>query len=155
MAGGRPTIYTEELANKICELVATHPYGLPKLCKMFPELPNKDTINVWRWEKPGFSAKYTEAKQFQSELMAESIEDVAEELHESSYVDGMGVTKIDPGMLGYARLVCDNRKWTAAKLAPKIYGERKQPEDNLSASDTLNKVKQLVADLNKVNESDV
>jgi len=155
MAAGRPSIYSEKLANRICTLVATNPYGLPTLCRMYPELPSRETINVWRWEKKLFSDMYTLAKQHQAELMAESIEEVASELFENAYVDALGITKIDAGMLGHARLVCDNRKWTAAKLAPKVYGERKHPEEKPSSDETLLKIKELVADLNKINASDV
>lgn len=128
MAAGRPSIYSEELAKRICTLVATNPVGLPTLCRMYPELPTRETINVWRWEKRDFSDMYTKAKQHQAEIMAESIEEVAQELKDNSYVDDLGLAKIDSGMLGHARLVCDNRKWTAARLAPKIYGDQKQLE---------------------------
>lgn len=129
MSRGRPSIYSEELADRICQIVATHPHGLPVLCKMYPDLPGHETINVWRWENKIFSDKYTLAKRMQSEILAESIEDVAHNLKESAWIDDLGITKIDAGMLGHARLVCDNRKWTAARLAPKIYGDQKQIED--------------------------
>jgi hypothetical protein len=133
--GGRPTKYTEELAQRICELVATNPLGLPALCRKFPELPNQDTINVWRWEKDGFSDKYTRAKQFQAELMAESIEDVIDETLGSIYLDEHGSQRLDSGILGHARLKVDSRKWTASKLAPKIYGDRMHVSDESKSSE--------------------
>lgn len=147
---GRPTIYTEELGTIICKIVASHPYGLPTLCKMFPQLPHRDTINEWRWENKVFSDNYALAKRFQAELMAESIEDVASELKESAFHDDLGMVKIDSGMLGYARLVCDNRKWTAARLAPKIYGDKMQIEQKTEENDKLKA--ELMALRNKLDE---
>lgn len=137
MKNGRPTIYTEELAAKICELVATNPIGLPKLCKIYNELPTAETIRVWRWEKTIFSANYAEAKRFQAELMAESLEDVIDETSEYVYEDENGVTRVDGGMVAKARLVIDTRKWTASKLAPKIYGDQKQVEELQSQNQSI------------------
>jgi hypothetical protein len=151
---GRPSLYTEELADRICEIVATNPQGLPTLCKKFEGLPTAETIRVWRWEKPLFSAKYAEAKRFQAEILAESIEDITDDLSTNSYQDENGITRIDSGIVAVARLIVDSRKWTASKLAPKIYGDKRQPEETSSA-DTLSKIQSLVADLNKTNSSDI
>jgi len=137
MAAGRPSIYTPELADLICKRVATNPVGLPALCKMFPELPSYDTIRVWRWDRPEFSAKYAEAKRFQAELMAESIEDIIDETLQYSYQDGEGVTRLDSGILGHARLRVDSRRWHASKLAPKIYGDKQQTEVTVKHEDGL------------------
>lgn len=135
--GGRPSIYTEELANRICHLVAINPIGLPKLCAKYDELPDPDTIRSWRWSKPQFSAKYNEAKRFQSEIMAESIEDISDEVVEKMYEDEEGVTRVDSGIVSLAKLKVDSRKWTASKLAPKIYGDRQIIEQTTAENETL------------------
>lgn len=142
---GRPTLYSEELADRICQVVATHPHGLPKLCKMFDFMPCPETINVWRWQKSDFSDKYTLAKQFQAELMAESSEEVIDELTNYEFSDKDGAIRLDSGVVARARLLIDSRKWHASKLAPKIYGDKSQPEisstDNLKdVSDKLDKL---------------
>lgn len=135
--GGRPTLYSEELADRICEIVATHPEGLPTLCKRFDELPTSETIRVWRWSKPEFSAKYAEAKRFQAEIMAESIEDIIDETAEFIYFDENGIRRLDTGILGHARLRVDSRKWHASKLAPKIYGDKQQTEVTVKHEESL------------------
>lgn len=135
--GGRPTKYTPELVDRICQIVATHPVGLPKICKMFPDLPHPDTIRCWRWEKTEFSARYAEAKRFQAEIMAESLEDITDDLLDFSYEDEDGVRRIDSGMVARARIIADSRKWTASKLAPKIYGDKQQVEQVTSENDQL------------------
>ena len=139
---GRPTIFTQELTDKICKIVATNPYGLPKLCAMFPELPSYETIRVWRWENKEFSAKYAEAKRFQAEIMAESIEDIIDETMIYLYEDE-GVTKIDSGIIAQARLRVDSRKWTASKLAPKIYGDNSRIESKVTVIPHEERLKDL------------
>lgn len=119
----RPSSYTPEIANLICEIVATNPEGLPTLCKKFEEMPSTDTIRKWRWKIPEFATKYAEAKRFQAEIMAESIEDVIDETMNAVYYDH-GVAKVDSGIIAQARLRVDSRKWIASKLAPKIYGDK-------------------------------
>lgn len=135
--GGRHSIYTDELADRICEIVATNPEGLPVLCKKFPDLPTPDTIRRWRWDRPIFSAKYAEAKRFQAEIMAESIEDIIDETAEFIFFDEHGNRRLDTGILGHARLRVDSRKWHASKLAPKIYGDKQQTEVTVKHEESL------------------
>ena len=133
MAAGRPTDYNTEMATRICDLVATHDIGLPRLCEMFSELPAHQTINRWRRENLQFSAKYAQAKMEQAELMAESIDDIVRNLDNYHYVDpDTGACKLDSGMVAQARLMIDSRKWLASKLAPKIYGDKQQTESTVT-----------------------
>ena len=153
---GRPTLLTVEMSKRICDLVATHDMGLPRLCEKFPELPEHQTINRWRREHAYFSANYAQAKMEQAELMAESIDDIASGLNEYYYRDKeTGAAKIDSGLVAHARLLIDSRKWLASKLAPKIYGDRAQQADSNNPQETLTKIAAMVADLNKVNESEI
>src|SRR5690242_20081935 len=76
---GRPTIYTKELADFICKKIATHSIGLKKLCEMYPELPNKDTINEWRWQHDDFSVQYAKAKMMQAEINAEDCLEISDD----------------------------------------------------------------------------
>lgn len=153
MAGGRPTIYTPELAERICELVAINPMGLPRLCSKYSEIPHYDTIKAWRRSRPEFSSKYAEAKQFQAEILAESIEDVCDELDLCTFVDEHGNKRIDSGLVAQARLKVDSRKWTASKLAPKIYGDRKELEqvqtENADIKAELQALRAQLAEQNK------
>lgn len=145
---GRPSIYSEELADKICQIVATNPDGLPKLCKRFDEMPAADTIRQWRWTKPHFSLKYAEAKRFQAELMAESTEEIIDELSQYEFCDKDGAMRLDSGMVARARLLVDSRKWHASKLAPKIYGDKANSEainaDN--TTEVAEKVAKIIKD---------
>jgi hypothetical protein len=151
---GRPSIYSEELANRICDVVAANPMGLPKICEKYPDLPHPDTIREWRWTKDGFSLKYARAKALQAEMMAESLEDVIDETEKAVWFDH-GVPKIDSGIIAQARLRVDTRKWFASKLAPKIYGDQKRVEELEGENERVKAELQALRDkLNKANVSE-
>jgi hypothetical protein len=89
---------------------------------------------------------------FQAELLAEQIHNISNSV--ITYHDSEGNERVDSGSVAQARLRVDSIKWHASKLAPKIYGDKKQ-EEQTSSSDTLNKIQALVVDLNKANISDI
>jgi hypothetical protein len=130
MGAGRPTIYTPELAELICEKVATNTVGLEDLCRLFPELPNHDTIKRWRKEKQEFSALYHEAKVFQSRLLVEECEYLIPEV--KTYVDDAGYERLDPASASLLKAKIEHRRWMAARLAPKIYGDKQQIEQTVT-----------------------
>ena len=150
---GRPSSFTKETGDLICEYVSSHPYGLQKICAMYDEMPAYDTINKWRRMHPEFGEKYMEARVHQAHLRFDYTIDLLENL--PTFTDRDGIERIDGGFMARTRTQVGQINYMNARLVPHLYAEQKPQEDNLSASDTLNKVKQLVADLNKVNESDV
>jgi hypothetical protein len=151
MPQGRPTTYTPELAAYVCEMIATHTCGLKKLTKMYEKFPSQSTLYAWMTYEPSFSGQYFEAKRLQANYLADSLLDMPDDL--PTYIDEKGVERIDPGMLGREKLRYQINVWHASKLAPKVYGDKKQEETN--TADTLSKIKSLVDDLNKINSSDI
>jgi hypothetical protein len=149
---GRPTIYTDELADLICERVATHPVGYNTLMQMFPDMPDSSTVRAWRKVYERFSTRYLEAKAFQAQVLVEDIDDLIPEKI-NYYLDDKGQERIDSASASLLIAKINNRKWMAARLAPKVYGDKKQEETN--TADTLFKIKSLVDDLNKINSSDI
>jgi len=123
--GGRPTIFTEELANKICDLIATHPVGYNTLLNLYPELPDRSTFLAWRLKYDWFSTKYLEAKKFQAEILVEEIDNLIPE-GLVYYTDEKGQERIDSPSAGLLIAKINNRKWTAARLVTNIYGDRQQ-----------------------------
>jgi hypothetical protein len=125
---GRPTLYTKELADLICERVATTTFGLARLCAIHHDLPDKSTINLWRYQHSEFSAQYAQAKLVQADLLAEEMLDIADD-GTNDWMTSFG----DDGEIGYklngdhvqrSRLRIDTRKFLAAKLLPKQYGDK-------------------------------
>jgi hypothetical protein len=134
-AGGRPSKYTPELAALICKRVATNHIGTAKLCKIHDDLPDDTTIYEWRYERPEFSRMYAEAKIKQSELLAERLIDLAEE--KAYYIDAEGNERVDGGFIQSQRLQVDTTKWIAAKLLPKVYGDKQQTDITVKHEDDL------------------
>lgn len=133
MAGGRPTDYNKEIADYICEIVATNHHGLGKLCKMFDKMPDRDTINLWRFKHKEFSAQYLTAKTAQMDLVMEELDDIMDEnLH--YYEDDKGRSRIDAPSASIAIAKANNRKWFASKIAPKLYGDRSSEDTNSNTS---------------------
>jgi hypothetical protein len=126
--GGRPTKYNEEIVERICHLVSTNTMGLPRLCKQNPDLPNPDTIYEWRIKYKDFSDKYAEAKRNQVEMLVDEILDIADDKSNDTTTNDEGKTVCNTEYLNRSRLRIDTRKWLAAKLAPKIYGDKLQTE---------------------------
>lgn len=128
--GGRPTKFTPELADLICKRVATNSVGLKKMCEMYDDLPSKETINTWRWEKPEFSAQYAQAKLRQADLLAEECLEIADASELDTTVNAEGFEVCDIEYVNRCRLRIDTRKWLASKLLPKQYGPHVPKEDN-------------------------
>lgn len=112
MPGGRPSKYTEELANEICARIAGG-MSLNKLCKM-SDMPDASTVFKWIGEKPEFSHKYAKATTERAELMFDEMLEIAD------------TENIDDTQR--ARLRVDTRKWALSKLMPKKFGDKQTVE---------------------------
>lgn len=142
---GRPSLYTDELADKICAAIATHDCSLDKLKAKFDWFPDPTTVYHWLFiHRDRFSPKYYEARKAQSSVLADSMLDLDANI--PTFHDEKGVERIDAGMVGRAKLSCDIRKWHASKMAPKIWGDHKQIEDLQADKERL---RQELLDLRK------
>lgn len=131
---GRPCMYTKELGDRICNLIATNACGLSRLTKEYG-LPDKQTIFNWIQTIPEFLDQYLTARKFQSHVIADEIIDMAPNI--STFEDKEGVERIDSGILGRAKFDFEAKKWHASKLEPKIYGDNKQVEDLKNANERV------------------
>lgn len=140
---GRPTLYSQELADLICQRVATSTMGLARLCASHDDLPEKITVNVWRYKYPEFSTQYAQAKLKQADLLAEEMLDIADDgtndWMESFGEDGDTLYKLNGEHVQRSRLRIDTRKFLASKLLPKQYGQHAEEDkgDNKSVIEML------------------
>lgn len=122
---GRPSIYSDELADFICDKLASSSLGVTKICRMYDHLPNPDTIYDWINKNPSFSEKYRKAKLKQADYMAHEIIEIADDATndwmECNTDNGPG-WKLNGEHVQRSRLRVDTRKWLASKLLPKQYG---------------------------------
>jgi hypothetical protein len=91
-------------------------------------LNHRQTIYNWMTARPAFLDQYVRAREEQAESMADEIVAIADETPETAPVfdkDGNQLAiKLDSSYIQWQKNRIDARKWTAAKLRPKKYGDR-------------------------------
>ena len=118
---GRPTKYTEELAATILTRIAEGE-SLRSITKE-EGMPNHSSVYLWLLQKPDFSDKYARARDEQAETLADEILSIADE-PPAEVIDDKGISRTDNGWVTWQKNRVDARKWVAAKLKPKKYGDR-------------------------------
>jgi len=116
---GRPTVYTQELADAICRELAN---GISLRSVLRGEgMPDGATFFKWMREIDGFSKQYEAAKEESADALIEDMLEIADEaLPESK----SGDAKRAGAKVAAQRLRVDTRKWAASKLKPKKYGDK-------------------------------
>jgi hypothetical protein len=146
MERGRPTKYTDELADEICDVVSASELGLLHLVNLNPHWPDRSNIFKWRLRHPYFRDRYLKAKQDQADVVVEYMHELMNEPH-VYFNPETGQNKVDSPLL---KLKLDHFKWHAAKLKPKEYGDTKQLETvNTDISDDCKKRYQDLDERNK------
>lgn len=130
--GGRPSIYTDELAELICGRVATHDWGIERLCNHYDDLPAASTVKDWRWRNERFSALYDRAKTAQLELFPDSMLDIADNSSGDKIVWEDGSVTHNSDSIARDRLRIDARKWQYERLSPRV-----KKDADKSSSDAL------------------
>lgn len=130
---GRPTNYTLNLAEEICETIASSSKGLKKLCKERVHWPEQSNIYIWLKKYPEFQRLYAQAKEFQIEAIVDDILDIADDISRDKCENEDGKITYDHEHINRARLRIDTRKWLAAKLCPRLYGDKSYSHVNIGA----------------------
>lgn len=107
---GRPTDYTKDMADNICEKIANG-RSLRSICAE-DGVPPMKTIYRWLEANEEFRHQYARAREKQADYFAEEIIEIAD----SAEAESAAVSK--------AKLQIDARKWAASKIAPKKYGDK-------------------------------
>ena len=128
---GRPSLYTEELANEICVRLGLGE-SLRKIC-LDDGMPSLASVMSWLTKKPDFLEQYTRAREIQAETQFDELIDIVDQPPELSHITNnkgeLVEVKFDSSYVAWMKLRVDTRKWTAARMAPKKYGEHKQAEE--------------------------
>lgn len=107
--GGRPTKYTPALGDRICAWIAEG-NSARSACEQFGI--SRDTLFRWLREHGEFSDQYARAREDQADTIADEVIEIAD-------------TEDDPQK---ARVRVDARKWAAARMSPRKWGDRQQVE---------------------------
>jgi len=105
--GGRPSSYSQDVVDTILERIMDGE-SLRSICNA-PEMPAKVTVLKWLRDNEEFATHYTRAKEEQADSLEDDILAVADN------------PSLDPAD---KRVRIDARKWIAAKLKPKKYGDK-------------------------------
>ena len=121
---GRPTKFNQDTADLIC-MMLSEGMSLRQILKAdtVGKLPAQSTVYEWLIRHPLFQEQYARAREEQADTNADEILEIADE-HPPEYTDEKGRTSLDVTYIQWQRNRIEARKWTAAKLRPKKYGDR-------------------------------
>lgn len=124
---GRPSSYTQSVADEICTRIAEGE-SLRKIC-LNNHIPELRTVMRWlaHDDREEFRRQYARARELQADRLAEEILQIADDGQNDTYQTDDGEA-VNHDVIARSRLRVDARKWLAAKMAPKKYGERVQQE---------------------------
>lgn len=138
MAGGRPSEYTEEMADKICAQLAGGD-SMRTVCKP-DDMPDRTTVFRWIRSYPEFRNQYARAKEESADCLTDEMVDIADDgtndWMEKFGKDGKASSVVNSEAIQRSKLRIDTRKWLASKLKPKRYGE-KQSIDHSSSDGSM------------------
>ncbi len=123
---GRPSLYTEALAAKICRRLADGE-PLRAICAD-KVMPDKATVLRWLADKAkaDFRDQYAHAREMQADALFDEALEIADDTSGDWAVDKDGKKTLDHEHVQRSRLRVDTRKWAAGKLAPKRYVDKLQ-----------------------------
>lgn len=111
--------YTQELADLICERLVEGE-SLRKIC-LSDDMPSAALVCRWLGEHDEFREQYARAREAQADTLADEILDIADD----GSNDFMGEDeKYNGDAVQRSKLRVDARKWLAAKMLPKKYGDK-------------------------------
>ena len=122
---GRPTEFTEATADLICDRLIDGE-SLRSICGD-EAMPAKSTVMKWLTRNQTFADQYAHAREAQADTLADEICDIADDgsndWMERRREDGSVDEVVNHEHITRSKLRVDARKWVAAKMKPKKYGE--------------------------------
>lgn len=131
MPAGRPSDYSTEIADKICERLAEGD-SLRTICDE-EGMPSKATVFRWLAKHPEFETVYARAREVQAEVLADEITTIADDgrndLMEILNKDGEPIGWRENGeVLRRSQLRVATRQWIAERMLPHKYGTKIKTE---------------------------
>jgi hypothetical protein len=105
---GRASDFHDEIATRICDLLMDG-VSLRSICQQ-DDMPGRTTVFRWMDENPDFASRYARARMLQADLMDDLILETA--------------NACTPATAQADRVKISAFQWRAAKLKPKVYGDK-------------------------------
>ncbi|NEJ71821.1 terminase small subunit protein [Rhizobium phaseoli] len=145
---GRPTKFTQALAEKICERIADRE-SLRSICRD-EDMPAKSTVLSWLADdgKAGFRARYALAREILADGFVDELVEIADD-RSNDWIEKKNAAGDTTGWqengeaIRRSQLRIATRQWVAEKLKPKKYGSKAEPEQGVTGE-----VSQLLEDIN-------
>ena len=120
---GRPSDFTQEIADTICERIADGA-SLRKICGEDDALPDRRTVLRWlaKDEHEEFRHQYARAQAERADVYFEETMEISDDVAE------------DPQAVAKARLRIDTRKWVCARMNPKKYSDKLSIDTKVSVT---------------------
>jgi len=109
---GRPSSYTDEVADIICERMINGE-NFSQICAD-PAMPSRAALYRWRASRPDFDARCARAREALADFLLDKIEAMAD-----------ATTELN---VNSQRLKISTAQWRAEKMAPRIFGPRVSTE---------------------------
>lgn len=134
---GRPSTYSEAIADEICERIAAGE-TLTGIC-LDEDMPAIRTVSGWLMRMPEFSAKYASAREAQMHIEAEQMREIADNAYEDYFIDykeGPDGSKVpfvvvDNEGIRRAELRIRTRQWRAERLNRRVYAPKVEHEHHV------------------------
>ena len=151
---GRPSKYTDELADEIFERIATGE-SVRQIC-LLDHMPDDRTFYRWLLKDDEFCRKYARAKEAQADRFNEELTEIADDsrndwIERENARTGQTFVALNDEAIARAKLRVETRKWLMGKHKPKKYGDAV----NLKHSDPDGgpvKIQEIPIDLTKLDE---
>lgn len=111
MPGGRPSEFTKEIGDRICEQLAEGK-SIRRICREMDI--SRMSIIRWREKHQEFSDQYAKSRELGMEALGDEIIELAETADNENY---------NP-----RRLEIDTKKWVMSKIARRTYGDKSEVE---------------------------
>ncbi len=121
---GRPTVFTDDLADTICERIASGE-SIVAICRD-DDMPAQRTVFRWLADpaRSTFRQCYERARETWADAMLEQMLSIADDGSNDTYRDDDGKVRVDHDVIARSKLRVDTLKWAMARTSPKKYGDR-------------------------------
>lgn len=130
---GRPSSFTQEIADTICERIATGE-SLRRICDD-ADMPSQPAVFRWIAANEEFRKQYALAREAQADALFDESLDIADN-GRNDWMERHG--EDDAGWqangehIQRSKLRIETRRWMAGKLRPKVYGDKQTVEHGVT-----------------------